>query len=213
MPALTVKKQDGSEVGNVQLAPAVFEAEKNAVLVREVYNAYRANQRQGTHDTKTRGTVRGGGRKPWKQKGTGRARQGSIRSVQWRGGNVAHGPHPRDYSEKVNKKKRQGAFRALLTSKLEAGEIIIVDELDFSASPKTREVVAFRNKLGVQGKVLIVTAKKNDALYRAARNLQGSSKAPTKVQVVEAVSIFDLLVSKTLILTKEALQAFEERLK
>lgn len=212
MPTVQVKNQKGGDAGSLDLAPAVFEAEQNAVLVREVYNAYRTNQRQGNHSTKTRAFVRGGGRKPWKQKGTGRARQGSTRAPQWRHGAIVFGPLPKDYHEKVNRKKRQGAFRAMLSSKLERGELLIVEALDFSAEPKTKAVVAFRESVGAKGKTLIVTNEKNESVVRATSNLASSATTPTRVQVVNAVSVFDLLTCDTLLITEDALAALQERL-
>lgn len=213
MAEATLKNQNGGDAGKLALAPEVFEAEPNPVLVREVYNAHRTNQRQGTHSTKTRNTISGGGKKPWKQKGTGRARQGSIRTNIWRGGAVIFGPLPRDYSEKVNRKKRRGAFQSMLSSMYAAGEIIIVDKIEISADAKTKEIVALREKIGAKGKVLIVTKDKNEPLVRAAANLEGSSANPTRVEVENAVSITDLLVCDTLVLTREAVAAIEERLK
>ncbi len=214
MAKITVKNQQGADTGEIELRPEVFEAHRHAVLVREVYNAHMANQRQGTHATKSRGQVRGGGRKPWKQKGTGRARAGTIRSPLWRGGAVVFGPQPRDYREKVNRNKRRGAFRALLSSKLDAGEIHILDSLDLSGSPKTREAVALLERLGIKGKkTLFVTKDKDEPLIRATRNLAGSSEAPARVEVVGAISIFDLLTCEALVLTREAAEALQERLK
>ncbi len=182
------------------------------MLVREVYNAHMANQRQGTHSTKTRAHVSGGGKKPWKQKHTGRARQGSIRAPQWRGGAIVFGPLPRDYREKTNTKKRQGAFRAVLSSKLAAGEIIAVQSLDFPAGSKTKSVIEALAKLGAKGKTLIVTATVNDGLVRAAANLAGSATTPARVLPVNALSIFDLLACETLVITKDALATLEARL-
>lgn len=212
MATITVKTQTGADAGSLAVAPAVFEAEQNAVLVREAYNAFRTNQRQGTHSTKTRGFVSGGGRKPWKQKHTGNARQGSIRAPQWRHGAIIFGPLPKKYHEAVPRKKRQGAFRALLSAKLAAGEVIVVDALDFGASPKTKSVLALRKAVGAKGRTLIVTKDKNVALVRAAANLGSSTQDPTQVQVLDAATIFDLLVADTLILTKDAFAALQERL-
>ncbi len=213
MAKLTVKNQQGADAGDIELRPEVFEAKRHAVLVREVYNAYMANQRQGTHSTKTRAHVRGGGKKPWRQKGTGRARAGSIRSPLWRGGAVIFGPLPRSYREKVNRRKRRGAYRALLSSKLEAGEIHILESLDFEANPKTKEVVALLERLGLKGKkTLFVTREKNEPLLRATRNLAGSAEAPARVEIAGALSIFDLLTCEALVLTREAAEALEERL-
>lgn len=212
MPTLTIKKQGGGDSGKIELAPAVFEVEPNEVLVREVYNSFMTNQRQGTHSTKTRAFVRGGGKKPWKQKGTGRARQGSIRAPQWRGGAVVFGPLPKKYHEKVNRKKSAGAYRSVLSAKLAAGEIIAVDSLDFSSKPRTKTVVEALAKLGAKGKTLVVTKEKNEGLSRAAANLAGSEKTPVRVSVVDSVTIFDLLVCETLVITSDALKSLEERL-
>jgi large subunit ribosomal protein L4 len=210
MPSINVKNQDGAEVGSVELAANVFEAPLNAVLVREVYNAYMANQRQGTHMTKTRALVSGGGKKPWKQKHTGRARQGSIRAPQWRHGAIIFGPVPRDYREKVNAKKRKGAIRAMLSSKREAGALIVVDSIDFGATPKTKNAVEFLAKVGAKGKTLILTAAKNESLLKAAGNLAGSTQNPTRVQIAQSASVFDLLTCDTLLIEKAALAFFEE---
>jgi len=206
-----VKKQDGGEAGSLDLEPKVFDAEANPVLVREVYNAYMTNQRQGTHSTKTRGMVRGGGKKPWKQKGTGRARAGSSRSPLWRGGSTIFGPQPHPYHEKVNVKKRRGAFRSLLSAKCQDDEVVVVDKLEF-ADGKTKSVVSFRQSHGLSGKVLIVTKEKDANLLRAAKNL-GSSKAhPTRVQIAGSLSIFDLLTCDRLVMTKDAVESLQETL-
>lgn len=214
MPTLKTKKQTGAAGADFELSPAVFEAEQNAVLVREVYTAWMTNQRQGTHSTKTRAFVSGGGKKPWKQKHTGRARQGSIRAPQWRGGAIVFGPLPRNYQEKVNKKKRQAAFRAVLSSKHTAGEIIVVDALDFQkkSDVKTKVVVETLEKLGAKGKTLVVVKERNEGLSRAAGNLAGSTQTPVKVATVNAISIYDLLVANTLVITADALNDLQERL-
>ncbi|MCC6548173.1 50S ribosomal protein L4 [Candidatus Sumerlaeota bacterium] len=211
---MKTKKQTGAAGADFELSPAVFEADQNAVLVREVYTAWMTNQRQGTHSTKTRAHVRGGGKKPWKQKHTGRARQGSTRAPQWRGGAIIFGPLPRDYHEKVNKKKRSAAFRAVLSSKLTAGEIIVVDALDFQkkSDVKTKNVVEMLEKVGAKGKTLIVVKERNEGLSRAAGNLAGSAQTPTRVTNVDAISIYDLLVAQTLLITGDALTALQERL-
>lgn len=212
MPTVAVKNQSGGDAGTLELSADVFDAKQNAVLVREVYNAYMANQRQGTHSTKTRGMVSGGGKKPWKQKHTGRARQGSIRAPQWRGGAIIFGPSPRDYREKVNRKKRQGAFRALLSAKLAAGEVVVVDAIDFGAEAKTAKAVAFLKALGARRKTLVVTKEKNLSLLRAIGNLSASKTMPARAEVVDAVSIFDLLTADTLVITQDALASLQERL-
>jgi large subunit ribosomal protein L4 len=197
----------GAEAGSLNLSDDVFAADQNVIVVREVYNAFRANQRQGNHATKTRGLVSGGGKKPWKQKGTGRARQGSTRAPQWRHGAIIFGPQPRDYREKVNRRKRRIAFRAVLTSRLAEGSLHVVESADFSAEPKTRRVVAFLDALGATGRVLIVTKDKNEMLMRASRNLPH-----VDVAVSNALSIYDLLVADTLVVTREAAEAIQEML-
>jgi large subunit ribosomal protein L4 len=212
MTTLTVKNQQGADAGLLELSDLVFAADKKAIVVREVYNAYRTNQRQGTHATKNRPLVSGGGKKPWKQKGTGRARQGSTRAPQWRHGATCFGPMPKDYREKVNRKKRAIAYRSLLTSKREAGEIIVVDSLNFGPEAKTKDVRALLRALGAKPKSLIITAVANPDLVRAARNLGNDEKTPTTVSVVDAVNIFDLLTCDTLIIEKAAVAVIEERL-
>lgn len=220
MATLTVKNGSGADAGSVDLAPEVFEKEPNLVLIRELYTATMANARQGTHKTKTRGEVRGGGKKPWKQKGTGRARAGSTRSPIWVGGGTIFGPMPRSYREKVNKKKRQAAFRSYFAAKLQDSQdeskkdqFIIIDDISLSDPPKTKDAVAFLNAIGATGKTLIVTKEKNGALVRAARNLEGSSQTPTRIAIASALSIVDLLRCDTLVMTKDALADIQERLK
>lgn len=207
MPTLSMMNRSGQEVGSVELSDAVFAAEVQPVVVREVLNAYEANQRQGTHSTRTWGTVRGGGRKPWKQKGTGRARHGSTRSPIWRGGVVTFGPQPRDYTQKVNRKKRRAALRAVLTARQQEGRLIVVDELDFSDDPKTRRVVEMLDAVGAEGWVLLVTAKPNAALLRAAANIPYAA-----VMVAGELNVRNLLVSDSIVVTREGLSAIEEAL-
>ncbi len=205
MPSVTLKKIDGSEAGSVELASDIFEAPQNAVLVREAVNAFLANQRQGTHSTKTRHFVRGGGKKPWKQKGTGRARAGTVRSPLWRGGAIVFGPQPRDYREKINRRKRQAALRAVLSSRVEEGKLIIVDAIDFGGEPKTRKVAEFLAKLGVEGRSLIVTDGVNADLLRAARNIPY-----VDVTTTGELNVYDAIVNDTLIFTKAAVESLQE---
>jgi len=207
MPTVTLKNASGSQVGSVDLAEDVFGAPQNGVVVREVYNAYMANQRQGTHSCKTWARVSGSGRKPWRQKGTGRARIGAIRAPHWRGGAIIHGPQPRDYRQKVNRKKRQTAFRAVLSSRVADNNVILLDSLDMSSEPKTRRMAALLDAIGAEGRVLIVTREKDDMLLRAARNLPYAM-----VQVASALSIYDLLVADTLVMTRDAAEALQETL-
>lgn len=206
MPTLAVKKTDGSDAGQIELSSDVFAVEKNPIVVREAVNAYLSNQRQGTHMTKNRALVRGGGKKPWKQKGTGRARAGSNRSPIWVGGGTIFGPQPRSYNEKVNTQKKRIAFRSVLTSRVEEENLIIVDAIDFSAEPKTRKVVEFLEKVGASGRILIVTAQNNDFVLRAANNLPFAN-----VTTADSVNIHDLLLADTVIIEKAAVELIQER--
>ena len=205
MPSIAIKNRSGSDVGSIDLSGSVFAAEKNPVVVREVYNAHMAARRQGTHKTKGWAEVSGGGKKPFKQKGTGRARQGSTRAPQWRGGAVIHGVTPRDYRQKVNRKKRRIAFQSVLTSRVEEGRFIVVDSLDFSAEPKTRKVVEFLDALGAEGRVLIVSKGVDEMLLRAAGNIPYVA-----IEVAGALSIYDLLVADTIVISREAAEALQE---
>jgi large subunit ribosomal protein L4 len=207
MPTIELKNTNGDTVEQLKLDDAVFAAPQNAVVTREVVNAFLANQRQGTHKTKTRGEVSGGGRKPWKQKGTGRARQGSTRAPQWRGGAIIFGPVPRDYREKVNKKKRRAAFRTVLSSRVETGQLIVVDALDFASEPKTSRFVATLDKLGAEGRVLVVVSQVDEALLRVARNVPYA-----RVELAGSLSIYDLLTADTIVATRDAVAELESTL-
>ncbi len=207
MPTVELKNINGDKIQDLAIADLVFGAPQNEVVTREVLNAFLANQRQGTHKTKLRGEVSGGGRKPWKQKGTGRARQGSNRAPQWRGGANIFGPVPRDYREKVNRKKRRAAFRAVLSSRVEEGTLIVVDSLDFSANLKTRSFVESLDKLGAGGRVLVVVAEKDEALLRVAGNVPYA-----RVEVTGALSIYDLLTADSIVATRDAVAELEKTL-
>lgn len=206
MTSIALKKIDGQSAGTVELSDAVFGADRNEFVVREALNAYNANQRQGTHQTKTRGFVRGGGKKPWRQKGTGRARAGSIRSPLWRGGAIIFGPVPRDYREKVNRKKRQTAFRAVLSARAVDGNLIVVDNFDLSA-PKTKDVLAALEKLGAKGRVLILTKGVNKNLLLSTRNT-----LHVKTQVCNSLDVYQLLMADTVVITREALDEIQAQL-
>lgn len=206
MPSVAIKTVTGKDAGTMDLHEAVFSVPKNEVLVREVYNAFMANQRQGTHSTKTRGMVSGGGRKPWRQKGTGRARQGSIRSPQWRGGAIIFGPSPRDYREKVNRRKRRAALCSVLTARLEEGNIIVMDEPNFSV-PRTKDAMALLDAVGADGKTLILTSEVNENLVIAMRNIPW-----VRVEVANCLNIYDLLVADTIIATRAALETVQSNL-
>lgn len=202
----SVKTLKGQETGKVELPSAVFEAPVKTVVMREVLNAFLANQRQGTASTKTRAFVSGGGKKPWRQKGTGRARQGSIRASQWRGGATAFGPTPRDYTKRVNRKKRRIALVSALTSLAQEGKISVIDSFDLGALPKTKNMVALLEAFGLSGqKVLLVTDAPHDVLLRSARNLPD-----VKVSVYNNLNIFDLLYHDHLVVDRAALAKIQE---
>lgn len=206
MASVAIKSFDGADKGSMDLAADVFEAPQNQILVREVLNAYNQNQRQGTHSTKTRAFVSGGGKKPWAQKGTGNARQGSTRSPQWRHGAIVFGPLPRDYREKTNRRKRRGALRALLSVRLSEGRLIIVDSLNV-AEPKTKSVLAALDKLGAVGRVYIVTKDVNENLLRSTRNT-----LHVRTNVCNAISVYDLILADTIVMTKDAAEEIQSTL-
>ena len=172
MPKIDVYDIKGKKVSDVELAESVFGIEPNETIVHSVLVNYLANQRQGTQSTKTRAEVRGGGRKPWRQKGTGRARQGSIRAPQWIKGGIALGPKPRSYKYTVNKKERQLAIKSLLSSKVLEKELTVVDKLELSEI-KTKTMVKALADLKVEGKTLIVLADKNENVLMSSRNIEG----------------------------------------
>ncbi len=215
MPRVNVLNQLGEKVGTVTLKDEVYKIEPNEQVVYEVINAERAGMRQGTHKTKIRSEVRGGGRKPWRQKGTGRARQGSIRSPQWVGGGVAFGPQPRDYSKKVNRKVNSLAIKSLLSSRLATKDLIVLDELKIE-NGKTKEFVAVLKALELENsKTLVILKKANEEQKEEAlKVLQSSNNIPSvKVQTVEHVSAYDLISADKLVLTKEAALEYVEVLK
>ncbi|WP_100012648.1 50S ribosomal protein L4 [Lentibacillus sediminis] len=198
MPKIALLKQDGSQAGDVELNDSVFGIEPNKHVLHEAVVMQRASRRQGTHAVKNRSQVRGGGAKPWRQKGTGRARQGSIRSPQWVGGGTVFGPTPRSYSYKLPKKMRRLALKSALSVKVQEEDVVVLDSIAIEA-PKTKEVVKMLGALNVDKKVLIVTAAKDETVARSASNLQG-----VNVQTVEELNVLDLLAHDKLILTKEA---------
>ena len=198
MPKVTLFKQDGSNAGEVELNEAVFGIEPNTHVLHEAVVMQRASLRQGTHAVKNRSAVRGGGRKPWRQKGTGRARQGSIRSPQWVGGGVVFGPTPRSYSYKLPKKVRRLALRSALSSKVKEENIFVLEQLALDA-PKTKEIINLLDALKVDEKALIVTADTNETIARSANNLQ-----TVKVLTVEELNVLDILTYDKLVITKDA---------
>ena len=205
MTTVALFKQDGTKAGDVELNDAIFGIEPNESVVYDAIIMQRASLRQGTHAVKNRSAVRGGGRKPWRQKGTGRARQGSIRSPQWRGGGVVFGPTPRSYSYKLPRKVRRLAIRSVLSEKVAQDSLMVVDALSFDA-PKTKEFKEVLNKLDVNNKVLVVLEEGNDfAALSARRNLPNVS-----VISADNVSVLDVVSNDTMLMTQAALTQLEE---
>ena len=204
MPKIAVHNSKGEQVGEMELSPAIFAAPVNEAAVHEVVVAYLANQRRGTASTKTRGMVRGGGRKPWRQKGTGRARHGSIRSPIWTGGGTVFGPHPRDYSVRLPKKLKRVALRSALTTKYNNNEIIVLDQLSME-TPRTKDVVQLLKNLKVEGKAVLITADPSPAVYESARNIPGVSTG-----IADNINTYQVLNSGSLILTRDAVARIEE---
>ena len=204
MANVTLYKQDGSENGTVELNDAIWAVEPNENVVFDAVVMQRASLRQGTHAVKNRSAVSGGGRKPWRQKGTGRARQGSIRSPQWRGGGIVFGPTPRSYAYKLPKKVRRLAIKSVLSQKVLDGDLVVVDGLSFDA-PKTKVFLNVLDVLKVNDKALVVLEDGNDVAAKAARNLPN-----VKVVPAEGINVLDAVNYKKLILTQSALQKIEE---
>ena len=204
MPKIDVYDIKGKKVSDVELAESVFGIEPNEAIVHSVLVNYLANQRQGTQSTKTRAEVRGGGRKPWRQKGTGRARQGSIRAPQWVKGGIALGPKPRSYRYTVNKKERRLAIKSLLSSKVLENELTVVDKLELSEI-KTKTMVKALADLKVEGKTLIVLPENNKNVLMSARNIEG-----VKTIVLNNINVFDLLKYNNLVLPLETVKKLEE---
>lgn len=198
MPNVVLYNMEGKEVGSYELNEAVFGIEPNESAVHSTVVAYLANQRQGTQSALTRAEVRGGGAKPWRQKGTGRARQGSIRAPQWTGGGVVFAPKPRSYAMSVNRKVRALAMKSVLSAKAKEQEIMVLDEI---AVPeiKTKQIAAMLKNLKVAGKTLIVLPEKNEAVYRSAKNIEG-----VKTSFVGMLNVYDLLNCNTVIIAKGA---------
>jgi len=207
MPSIVVFNQTGAEVGKINLKKEVFAVEPNMQVVYDVVNAERAAMRQGTHKTKNRTEVSGGGRKPWRQKGTGRARQGSIRAPQWRGGGVVFGPTPRSYSVKVNKKVVKLAVKSLLSSRFATKDITVVDEFALE-NFKTKTLVEILKNLNVTGKTLVITEEENYNLFKAGANIPN-----VYVQTKSHLSVYDLINADKYVVTKAAIKKYEEDLK
>ena len=204
MPKIDVYSIEGKKVKEVELNEAIFGIEPNEAVVHSVLVNFLANQRQGTQSTKTRAEVSGGGRKPWRQKGTGRARQGSIRAPQWIKGGIALGPKPRSYYYTVNKKEKRLAIKSMLSSKVLEKELTVVDTLDMKEI-KTKEMVKALNNLKVEGKTLILLPEKNENVQKSARNIEG-----VKTTLVNTINVYDLLKYKNLVITLDTVKKLEE---
>jgi large subunit ribosomal protein L4 len=204
MPKVALLSQTGSQVGEIELNDSVFGIEPNNHVLFEAVVMQRASLRQGNHKVKNRSEVRGGGRKPWRQKGTGRARQGSIRSPQWRGGGIVFGPVPRSYSYKLPKKVRRLAIKSALSSKVLAENILVLESLAFE-TPKTKEFATVLKGLSVEKKALIVTADLDENVALSARNIPGVT-----VVTATGINVLDVLNHDKLIMTKAAVEKVEE---
>ncbi|MGM9972414.1 MAG: 50S ribosomal protein L4 [Clostridiaceae bacterium] len=203
MPTVGLFNKEGQKVGDFELAEKVFGAEVNQDVLHQVVVALLANKRQGTQSAKTRAEVSGGGIKPWRQKGTGRARQGSIRSPQWIHGGIVFAPKPRSYRTSLPKSMRRVAMKSALSSKVIDNEMIVLESLELAA-PKTKEIVSMLNAFEAK-KALIVTAESNENVYKSGRNIEG-----VRVMPVNNINVYDLLKYDKLIITKEAVSKIEE---
>ena len=205
MPKLAVYDMTNKKVGDIELSAEIFDVEMNAGLVHQAVVMQMASWRLGTHQTKTRGFVRGGGRKPWRQKGTGRARAGSRRSPLWRGGGTIFGPHPRDYSFTMPRKQRRLALKCVLSDKVKSDNLIVLDDLNFDA-PKTKNFVAFQKTFGVdECKALFITKELIENVVRSSNNLQ-NAKTISALQL----NVYDILNSEKIFLTKDAVETIQE---
>jgi large subunit ribosomal protein L4 len=207
MAVIPVLDVAGKQVAERDLAPELFEARVSVPLMHQVVVAGMASLRRGTHSTKTRGEVSGGGRKPWRQKGTGRARQGSIRSPQWTGGGVAHGPRPRDHDMRVNKKMKRGALRSALTDALRSGKLAVIDDLVF-AEPKTRQAAEIIDALELDGRLLLVLPgpSEDGAVEKSFRNIPA-----VRIAYVPSLGTYEVIAADRVLFTQAALDALEGR--
>lgn len=205
MASIEIKDVKGEGVGTAELAPSVFGIEPNIHVMHLVVKAQRASWRQGTHDTRTRGEVRGGGKKPWRQKGTGRARQGTIRAPHWVGGGTVFGPHPRSYDQKVNKKEIKLAMRSALSAKLADGELVVVKDFNFE-KPCTKDAVALIKALGLEGKrICVVIGNEDIEAFLSFRNIPEVNILP-----VGDINTYELIDNKTLVIAEPCLARIEE---
>ena len=204
MPKIDVYNIKGEKVKQVALNDDIFGIEPNEEIVHAAVVNYLANQRQGTQSTKTRAEVRGGGKKPWRQKGTGRARQGSIRAPQWIKGGIALGPKPRSYKYTINKKERRLAIKSVLSSKVLENQLTVLDNLSFDEI-KTKNMVSTLENLKIEGKALIMLPEKNENVQKSARNIEG-----VKTTLVNTINVYDLLKYNKLVVTLDAVKKLEE---
>ena len=204
MSAIKVLNMAGAEVGTVELNDSIFGVEPNTAVVHEVVKNHLANCRQGTQSALTRAEVSGGGKKPWRQKGTGHARQGSTRAPQWTHGGIVFAPKPRSYSYVLNKKVKRLAMKSALSAKAAAGEIIVIDSIKMD-SIKTKDFRAFLNAVKADGKSLVVTPAKDEIVVKSARNIPG-----VETSMANLINVYDILKAKYLVLDKEALNVIEE---
>ena len=204
MPKVSVYNIEGKKVSDIDLKEEIFGIEPNDAVIHSVLVNFLANQRQGTQSTKTRSEVSGGGRKPWRQKGTGRARQGSIRAPQWIKGGIALGPKPRSYKYTVNKKERRLAVKSMLSMKVLEQSLVVVDKLAFEEI-KTKNMVSALNNLKVTGKTLVMLAEKNENVQKSARNIEG-----VKTTLVNTINVYDLLKYNNLVVTLDTVKKLEE---
>ena len=204
MAKVEVINVEGKKVKELTLNDSVFGIEPNMNVVHSVVLNYLANQRQGTQNTKTRAEVAGGGRKPWRQKGTGRARQGSIRAPQWIKGGIALGPKPRSYKYKINKKERAVAVRSVLSAKLAENELVVVDQFGLNEI-KTAKFANILNNIKVEGKSLVVIPENDVNVQKSARNIKG-----VKTTIVDTMTVYDILNAKNLVITENAIKKIEE---
>lgn len=204
MPTINVLNMDGKVCGSMELSDAVFGAEVNKGVLHAVVRAYLLNQRQGTQSALTRAEVSGGGKKPWRQKGTGRARQGSTRSPQWTHGGIVFAPKPRSYRSDVNKKVKRLAFISALSAKTAGNELIVVDDISLNEY-KTKAMVSFLKAVGAEDKALVVTEISKPTVYRSAGNIPGVATAP-----VNALNVYDILKYDKLVISKAAVEKLQE---
>ena len=204
MPKVSLRNMSGEQVGDVELRPEVFEVAANVPLMHQAVVAEDANARQGTASTKTRSEVRGGGAKPYRQKGTGRARQGTIRAVQWAGGGVAFGPSPRSYRKSLPKKMRRGALKSALSARLADDAVVILDEIKMDKI-STKEMVAFLDTFEAFGRTLVVLEAIPDEIKKSSRNIPG-----VELRVAPAVSVRDVLNAEKIIMSRAAVEKLQE---